>query len=151
MALEESDSKDQSQDKQGDLDFDLWWAFITHIFLAGQHTSTNLFILEVKIVNLYKLTLTVETVQDFLIKLDVKPLVHLLKISIFSLNNDVLRLPKIMNNHVKDCKIRTFKVIFHCLKLVESFQNKICEEYLIRRPTYINKFFWKLWYLKYFI
>ena len=58
LALEESDSKDQSQDKQGDLDFDLWWAFITHIFLAGQHTSTNLFILEVKIVNLYKLTLT---------------------------------------------------------------------------------------------
>ena len=49
LALEESDSKDQSQDKQGDLDFDLWWAFITHIFLAGQHTSTDLFILDEKI------------------------------------------------------------------------------------------------------
>ena len=63
-----------------------------------------------------------ETVQDFLIKLDIKPLMHLLKISIFSLNKDIVRLPKIMNNLIKDCKIRTFKVIFQCLKLVESFQ-----------------------------
>ena len=74
------------------------------------------------------LTLTVrrtpslETVQDFLIKLDIKPLMHLLKISIFSLNNDILRLTKIMNNLVKDCKIGTFKVIFQCPKLVKSFQ-----------------------------
>ena len=34
-----------------------------------------------------------------------------------------------------------FKVIFQCLKLVESFQKKFCEEYLIRRPTYINEIF----------
>ena len=80
-----------------------------------------------------------ETVQDFLIKLDIKPLMHLLKISISSLNNDILRLTKIMNNLVKDCKIRTFKVIFQCLKLVESFKFFFCEEYLIRRPTFI---FW---------
>ena len=65
-----------------------------------------------------------ETVQDFLIELDIKPLMHLLQISIFSLNNDILRLTKIMNNLFKDCKIRTFKVIFQCLKLVESFQKK---------------------------
>ena len=32
-------------------------------------------------------TLTEENVQDFLIKLDIKPLIHLLEISIFSLNN----------------------------------------------------------------
>ena len=71
----------------------------------------------------------VETVQDFLNKLDIKPLRHLLKISIFSLNSDIIRLTKIMNNLVKDCKIRTFKVIFQCLKLVESFRKKkICEE-----------------------
>ena len=49
---------------------------------------------------------------------------HLLKISIFSLNSDIIRLTKIMNNLVKDCKIRTFKVIFQCLKLVESFRKK---------------------------
>ena len=32
---------------------------------------------------------------------------------------------KIMNNLVKDIKILSFKVIFQCLKLVESFQKKI--------------------------
>ena len=53
-----------------------------------------------------------ETVQDFLIKLDIKPLMHLLEISIFSLNNDLVRLTKIMNNLVKDLKIMSFKVIF---------------------------------------
>ena len=64
----------------------------------------------------------VETVQDFLIKLGIKPRMHVLEMCIFSLNNDILRLTKIMNNLVKDCKICTFKVIFQCLKLVESFQ-----------------------------
>ena len=54
-------------------------------------------------------------------------------------------------NVVKDLKIFSFKVIFQCLKLIESFRKKICEEYLIRRPTYINEIFWKLWFLKYFI
>ena len=66
-----------------------------------------------------------ETVQDFLLKLDIKPLMHLLKISIFSLNNDIVRLTKIMNNLVKDLKILRSKVIFQCLKLVKSFKKKI--------------------------
>ena len=44
----------------------------------------------------------IETVQDFLIKLDIKPLMHLLKISIFSLNNVILRLTKIMNRADKN-------------------------------------------------
>ena len=39
----------------------------------------------------------------------------------FSLNNDLVRLTKIMNNLVKDLKILSFKVIFQCLKLVESY------------------------------
>ena len=81
----------------------------------------------------------VETAQDFLIKLDIKPLMHILEISIFSLYNDLLRLTKIMNNLVKDLKILRFEVIFKCLKLVKSFQKKFCEEYLIRRPTYISE------------
>ena len=38
-----------------------------------------------------------ESVQDFLIKLDIKPLMHLLEISTFSLNNVIVRLTKIMN------------------------------------------------------
>ena len=64
------------------------------------------------------------TVQDFLIKLDIKPLMHLLEIIISSLNNDLVRLTKIMNNLVKDLKILSFKVIFQCQKLVESFPKK---------------------------
>ena len=67
-------------------------------------------------------TCILETIQDFLIKLGIKPLIYLLKISIFSLNNDIVRLTKIMNNLVKDIKILNFKVIFNCLKLVESFK-----------------------------
>ena len=62
-----------------------------------------------------------ETVQDFLIKLDIKPLMHLLEINIFSLNKDLLRLTEIMNILVKDLKILSFRGIFHCQKLVESF------------------------------
>ena len=46
-------------------------------------------------------------------------------ISIFSLNIVLVRLTKIMNNLAKDFKILSFKVIFKCLKLVESFQKKI--------------------------
>ena len=68
------------------------------------------------------LAYAIETVQYLLIKLGIKPLMHLLGISIFSLNNDIVRLTKIMNNLVKDLKILSFKVIFQCLKLVESFQ-----------------------------
>ena len=42
----------------------------------------------------------------------------------FSLNNDIVRLTKIMNKLVKDYKIRTFKGNFQCLKLVKSFKKK---------------------------
>ena len=50
----------------------------------------------------------VQTVQDFLIKLGIKPLMHLLE----KKHNDLVRLTKIMNNHVKDFKIMSFKVLF---------------------------------------
>ena len=64
-----------------------------------------------------------EIFKDFMIKLGIKPLMHLLEISIFfSLNNDLVRLAKITNNLVKHLEILSFKVIFQCLKLVESFQ-----------------------------
>ena len=42
-------------------------------------------------------TSQVESFQDFLIKLDMKPLMHLVEIRIFSLNNVTFRLIKIMN------------------------------------------------------
>ena len=45
---------------------------------------------------------TIESVQDFLIKLDIKLLMHLLKISTFSLNNVIVRLAKIMNRADKN-------------------------------------------------
>ena len=44
----------------------------------------------------------IESVQDFLIKLDIKPLTHLLEISTFSLSNVIVRLTKIMNRADKN-------------------------------------------------
>ena len=49
--------------------------------------------------------------RDFLIKLGIKPRLHVLKISIFSLNHVIVGPNKIMNNLVKVCKTCTFKVI----------------------------------------
>ena len=47
-------------------------------------------------------TSEIESVQDFLIKLDIKPPMHLLEISTFSLNNVIVRLTKIMNRADKN-------------------------------------------------
>ena len=66
-------------------------------------------------------TFVLDTVQDFLIELGIKPRLHILKISIFSLNHVTVRPIKIMNNHLKVCKICTFKVIFQYQKSNESF------------------------------
>ena len=49
----------------------------------------------------------------------------IVEISICSLNHVIVRLTKIMNNLLEHLKIRTFKVIFLCQKLVESFQKNI--------------------------
>ena len=59
-------------------------------------------------------TYGVESVQDFLIKLDMKSCMTLVEISIFLLNHVIVRLTKIMNNLLEHIKIRTFKVIFLC-------------------------------------
>ena len=40
---------------------------------------------------------TIDSVQDFLIKFDIKPLMHLSEKSTFSLNNVIVRLTKIMS------------------------------------------------------
>ena len=87
-------------------------------------------------------TTYLESVQDFLIKLDMKPFMYLVEISICTLNHVMVRLTKIMNNLLKHLKIRTFKVIFLFKKLVESFHKKgFYEEYWTRRPTFIKKCF----------
>ena len=44
----------------------------------------------------------VDTVQDFLIKLGIKPRMHLLEIGIFSLNHVIVRATKIMNRADKN-------------------------------------------------
>ena len=52
--------------------------------------------------NLDQWTLKVDIVQDFLIKLGIKPCMHLVEISIFSLNLVIVRLTKIMNRANKN-------------------------------------------------
>ena len=47
-------------------------------------------------------TFSLGSVQDFMIKLDIKPLMHLLEMSTFSLNNGIVRLTKIMNRADKN-------------------------------------------------
>ena len=60
-----------------------------------------------------------ETIQEFLWELAMKQHIYAI-----SLNHVIVRLSKIINNLLKDLKILIFKVIFQCLKLVESFQKK---------------------------
>ena len=72
-------------------------------------------------------------------------------ISIFSLNHAVFRLTKIMNNLLEHIKIRIFKVIISVENWLNLSKKKIYEEYLTRRPTFIKIFFWKFWFLRYFI
>ena len=50
-----------------------------------------------------------DTIQDFLIKLCINPLMHLLEIDIFSIYHVIIRPTKIMNNLIKNCKIRIFQ------------------------------------------
>ena len=83
----------------------------TEILLQEESNLTLL------VVHTYKL----DAFQYFLIKLGIQPPMHLLKISIFSLNHVIFRPTKIMNNLLKDCRINTFKVIFQHQKSTESF------------------------------
>ena len=70
--------------------------------------------------------LLLESVQKFLIKLGMKPCMHLVEISIFSLNHVIVRLTKIMNNLLEHLRIHHFSV----LKIGRTFPEKICyEEY----------------------
>ena len=99
----------------------------------------------------------IETFQDFFIKLGIKPLMNLLEKSIFSLNNDIVRPwtmqwfmvrhTKIMKKFCQRSQSSEFESHFSVFKIGQIF----CEEYLIRRPTFDNEIFFKLWFLKYFI
>ena len=85
----------------------------------------------------------VDTVQDLLIKLGIKPHLHILKISIFSLNHLIVRPTKVMNNLLKVCKICTSKGIFRHQKSTKPFRFFFffCKEFLTRRSTFINEIF----------
>ena len=50
----------------------------------------------------FSCTYILESVQDFLIKLDMKPCMHLVETSIFSLNPVIVRPTKIMNRADKN-------------------------------------------------
>ena len=86
----------------------------------------------------------IDTITDFLIKLGMKPCLHLVKISIFSLNNVTVRLIKIMNNLLEHFKILIFKVMFQCGKVIESYKKNYLKYIgLNRRPTFDRKMFLK--------
>ena len=70
-------------------------------------------------------TTKLESVQDFLIKLDMKLIMHLSSGNKLFFTNFIVRLTKFMNNLFKHIKMHAFKVNFLCLKLVESFPKKI--------------------------
>ena len=59
---------------------------------------------EIGIKSFYTFYISTRDLPRFFVQLGIKPLMHLLKISIFLLNNDLVRLTKIMNNLVIDLK-----------------------------------------------
>ena len=65
-------------------------------------------------------TVGVDTVKNFLFELGMKPHMHTLEISIFSLNNVTVRFIKTMNNLLEHLKILIFRVFFS----IEIFSKK---------------------------
>ena len=70
----------------------------------------------------------IDSVQDVLIMLGIKACLHILKLSIFSLNHDIVRPTKILNN------LLYFHRHFSASKINRIILN-----------------FWKLWFLKYLV
>ena len=73
--------------------------------------------------HLYIPTWSLETVQDFLIKLDIKPPMYLMEISTFSINNVIVRLTKIMNKADKNCA--QFLKIKYLIGTLQSLTGKV--------------------------
>ena len=86
-----------------------------------------------------RVTCMIEKVQDFLIKLDIKPCMHLEEISIFSLNHVIVRLTKIYEQPPQTSQNSYFQSHFSVLKIGRIFPKKFFyEEYQTRRPTFIK-------------
>ena len=78
-------------------------------------------------------TYLVESVQDFLIKLDMKPCINLVEISIFSLNHVIVRPTKTPKSADKKMPISDFQSDFSMSKIIWIFLKKIfIEEYQLR-------------------
>ena len=84
----------------------------------------------------------------FLIKLGVKPRLHTLKISIFSINPVFVRPNKTMNNPLNVCKICTFKVIFSSSKIKRTFLIFFLQIIFNYEINFYKWNFFKLWFLK---
>ena len=63
----------------------------------------------------------VDTFQDFLIAEHIKPRMHVLEISMSSLNHVIVRPTQTQKSADKKCQFLTFKVNFLCQKLSEFF------------------------------
>jgi len=81
-----------------------------------------------------------ETVQDFLIKLGIKPLMYLLEISNISINNVILRLIKIMNRADKNWARFKVNKVLKKSKFSEIFIDKSLSSKQIFFTVF---FFWK--------
>ena len=72
-----------------------------------------------------------ETVQDFWSSLGIKPLMHLLEISTFSLNNAIVRLTKIMNRADKNwayLKLRILRSLTRLFIILVNLTRSIFSE-----------------------
>ena len=86
---------------------------------------------------------TLDTFQDFLIAEHMKPCMHILEISISSLNHVIVRPTKTPKSADKKCQFLTFKVNFLCQKLSESFSIFFfIEEYQFRGTIFVIGIFW---------
>ena len=84
-------------------------------------------------------TLPLESVQDFLIKLDMKPCMHLVETSIFSLNPVIIRPTNIMNRAYKNwAQFQKIKYISQKSKFSKTFFNKSWS-----LSIFIENLFWK--------
>ena len=89
-----------------------------------------------------------QSVQDFLIKLNIKPCMHLVEISIFSSKLCHHLTYQNYDQPPQTSQNPYFQSYFCVFRMVKSFRKKIYEKYFTRRTFF---FFWKYWYLRYFI
>jgi hypothetical protein len=94
--------KEESEKK---IEFGIWWIQKMYFFFKStisQYFFTKIQGLILGLIGLMRMAWMLQSVQEFYIKLDMKPCMYLVKISIFSLNLVIVRLTKIMNRADKN-------------------------------------------------